>query len=161
MSVFKDFILHWKVLTFFLEKNLLSYSSGRKCTIHNNSPVIRLESLTYTAIHTTVIRKMLHIPFTENIVKSPLISEIRIKTPSVNIFMTIERIHHVKNKSLQNLSNLRPFSLVRSGSWLLPTNYHLSGSQSQPTVALKSPPIISLKLGCSNLIVLMAFERVL
>ena len=75
---------------------MLSYSSGRKCTIHNNSPVIRLKFLTYTAIHTTVIRKTLHIPFTDNIVNSPLIPEIRIKTPSVNIFMNIVRIHCVK-----------------------------------------------------------------
>ena len=47
-------------------------------------------------IPTTVIRKTLHIPFTKNIVKSAVIPEIRIKTPSVNIFMTIVRILHVK-----------------------------------------------------------------
>ena len=100
-----------------------------------------------------LLEKTLHIPFTENIVKSPLIPEIRIKTPSVNIFMTIERIYHVKFLFFTKFKQPKAiFSLVESGSWLLPTNAHLSGSQSLPTVPLKSPPTISLKLGCSNLI---------
>ena len=58
-------------------------------------------------------------------------------------------------------AKLSAFKVVGAGPWLLPTNAHLSGSQSLPTVALKSPPTISLKLGCYDLIVLMAFERAL